>query len=105
MSLDEKTFRFLIVILLFGIFWVIVTDYHFEMPEELEERQAEPMTAQDKAVLVWAIYILSMIAAWSLYFMEYGGWVRDVLRSFWKRRKEKNQQAGFFSQMDEEASR
>ena len=85
---DDDLFRYVVIFLLFGIFWVTVTDYHFEMPEKQEH---QPMTAQDKALIVWTFYIMGMIGAWAIFLVVYWDGIRDSLRDFWKRHKEKKQ--------------
>jgi len=67
--IDDNTFKFAVLILLAAIFWVIVTDYHFETPQQ--QTKPEPMTSQEKAVFVWAFYIIGMIGAWAMFLLHY----------------------------------
>jgi len=89
--LDDRMFRIMVLLLLAGIFWALVTDYHFQMPQDEEE--PSPLTAQEKAIYVWVLYILAMMTAWSLFFLRYEERIRDSLRDFRKRREEKKRQS------------
>lgn len=105
--LDDGLFRAVVLLLLFAILWAIVTDYHLEMPQKEEP---EPLSAQDKSVVVWAFYIIGMIGAWTIYLVVWGESIRDSLRQFWKRHKGREQNNGggeaeFFSRIDEEVLR
>ncbi len=89
---DDTIFRFIVLVLLFGIFWAITTDYHLEIPEM--EGEPQPMTAQEKAIYVWVFYILGMMVAWLIFLIIKGDQIRQSIRGFWKRRKERRQDGG-----------